>query len=434
MAKRIVVIGGGPAGIEAAKTTARLGGRVSLVCDQVWGKKMSESVLWSKMWMQGADEGTLSLDVKARLNLAEVAWQKQLERTLIDLGVEILSGRGVFQAENMVSIFDENGQVMDARSADAVIIATGGVPVFPPGFEPDGERVFAPHVIDQLDAPPKDMIVIGDGGPGIVYVDALSRLGVKVTWLGAGKRLFPTWPQSVGDYFYDVFKQRGVSMFLGQIASRMECDDTGVTVTMPDGETHRASTALVAIGYRPNLEALNLKAAGLEIDERGRVQVDNFGRTDNAHIYIAGEAVGFGTANTSMAQGRIAAMHAMGAKVEPFCLDHILVGFETQPNVVVVGRFDTADVSTMQVSYASGWKATEQGHPQGFVELGYDSQGRVVWGVAVGVQAGDVLAPVGVAIQMGATVDDLAGVYGMHPSLSEVVFEAARRVVPKRDG
>ena len=427
MAKRIVIIGGGPAGIEAAKTAARLGGQVTLICDGLWGNKMGQSVLWSKMWMQGADEGALTDEVKGRLENAEIEWQKQLEEDLINLGVEIVMGRGVFQDEKVVCVLDDAGQVMDTRSADAVIVATGAVPVFPSGFEPDGERVFAPHMMDQLDEPPKDMIVIGDGGPGLVYVDALNRLGVDVTWLGAGKRLFASWPVAVGEYFEREFKQRGMRIFLGQIAKQMERDPNGVTVVMPDGTKHRGSTALVAIGYRPNLGALNLDVAGLEVNDRGRVDVDGFGRTRVPHVYVAGEATGFGTANTSMAQGRIVAHDVMGIDVPPFQLDHIVVGFETHPHVAVVGRFDGADVSITHAPYASGWKAMERDESGGFVEIGYDAKRRVVWGVAVGTQAGEVLAPVAVAIRTGATVDELASVYGMHPSLSEVVFEAARR-------
>lgn len=428
MAKRIVIIGGGPAGIEAAKTAARLGGRVSLICDRLWGKKMGQSVLWSKMWMQGSDVGALTSEVKARLEGAETTWQKQLEKDLTDLGVEVLMGRGVFQSENVVGVLDDAGQVMDTRSADAVIVATGSEPIFPPGFEPDGERVFAPHMIDLLDEPPKDMIVIGDGGPGFVYVDALSRLGVKVTWLGGGKRVLGNWPASVGDVFARVFEQQGVTIALGQFAKCMERDDQGVAVVMPDETRHSASTALVAIGYRPSLGVLNLGAAGLVVSDRGRVAVDGFGRTGVSHVYVAGEATGFGSANTSMAQGRIAGCDVLGVDVPPFCMDHIVVGFETQPNVAAVGQFGMADVSVTRASYASGWKATECGEIEGFVEMAYDAQRRVIWGVVVGAQAGDVLAPVAVAIRTGATVDDLASVYGMHPSLSEVVFEAARQV------
>jgi len=427
MSKRIVIIGGGPAGIEAAKTGARLGGQVTLICDALWGNKMGQSVLWSKMWMQGADEGALTDEVKGRLDSAEMAWQKQLEKDLVDLGVEIMIGKGVFQSENVVGILDDSRQVRDTRSADAVIIATGSTPIFPLGFEPDGERVFAPHMIDQLETPPKDMIVVGDGGPGFVYADALNRLGVHVTWLGAGKRLFAGWPVSVGEFFEREFKQRGMHIFLGQIASRMERDKKGVTVVMPDGIQHCASTALVAIGLKPNLNALGLASAHLEINKRGRLKVDGFGRTDVSHIYVVGEATGFGTANTSMAQGRIAAQDALGINVSPLCLEHIVVGFETQPNVAAVGQFDVADVSVTRAPYASGWKATECDETEGFVEIAYDDQRRVVWGVVVGARAGDVLAPVAVAIRTDATIDELASVYGMHPSLSEVVFEAARR-------
>lgn len=427
MKRRIVIIGGGPAGIEAARTAARLGGQVVLVCDGLWGKKMGQDVLWSKMWMRGADAGAMTSDVVTRLEDTETVWQKQLEKELIELGVEIVMGRGAFQSEKMVDFLDDNGQVVDTQSADAVIVATGSVPVFPLGFEPDGERVFAPHLIDQLDAPPEDMIVIGDGGPGFVYVDALSRLGVKVTWLGGGKRLFANLPVSVGDFFERELTRRGVTFFGGQFAERMERNENGVTVVMPDDTNYRASTALVAIGYQPNLSALNLEAAGLKVNERGRIDVDGFGRTAVSHIYVTGEATGFGTANTSMAQGRIAAQDVLGIDVPPFQINHLVVGYETQPNLAAVGKFDLDDVFSTRASYASGWRATESNQTEGFVELFYDLERRIVGGVAVGAQAGDLLAPVGLAIRVGVIIDDLASVYNMHPSLSEVVFEAARR-------
>ena len=200
-----------------------------------------------------------------------------------------------------------------------------------------------------------------------------------------------------------------------------------MVVHLDDGHTLEADMAFVAIGRRPDWGRLNLSAAGIDPTD-GRVTVDAFGRCTNPAIYLVGDADGgLMHANKAMAQGRVAALHAMGLPVEPFNPDNVLLATYTEPQAAQVGQVEGLDVITRRVSYAGALKPNLTGETAGFVEISYRQEDRrLSGGLAVGPHAADVLAPVAVALQLKATIDQLAGIYVAHPTLSELVFQAAR--------
>jgi pyruvate/2-oxoglutarate dehydrogenase complex dihydrolipoamide dehydrogenase (E3) component len=192
-----------------------------------------------------------------------------------------------------------------------------------------------------------------------------------------------------------------------------------------------AEMAFVAIGRKPDLTRLNLEAAGLSVETGQAPEVGGFGQSSVPGLYFVGDAAGPPmVANRAMAQARIAGLHAAGAKPASYRPDTVIAAIYTEPQVAQVGRVEGEQVETVQAPFVVILKTHLLPEDDGFVELAYDGDRCVVGGLAVGPHAADVLAPIALAIQMNATLDDLASLYGAHPTVSELAFVAARAVKP----
>ncbi|CUS02292.2 putative Dihydrolipoyl dehydrogenase [Candidatus Promineifilum breve] len=443
MTKHIIVIGGGPGGIEAACTVAANGGRATIITDSSLGGRAGwDSLLPSKVWLTAADRlgeidaaRTLGLsatanavdtaDVLARLKAVEESWNSAQQAALEELGVEIITGVASFVGPQTVEVV--GGDVHAQHTADAIIVATGSVPWLPEGLKPDGRRVIVPRFISHLEQLPRRLVVIGGGPTGCEFAYLFNRLGVAVTWVVDYYGVLPNFHPDAGALLAESLRAQGVELLAERAASHIDRSESGVVVHLDDGHTLEADMAFVAIGRRPDWGRLNLSAAGIDPTD-GRVTVDAFGRCTNPAVYLVGDADGgLMHANKAMAQGRVAALHALGLPVEPFNPDNVLLATYTDPQAAQVGQVEGLDVITRRVSYNAALKPSLTGETAGFVEISYRQEdGRLSGGLAVGPHAADVLAPVAVALQLKATIDQLAGIYVAHPTLSELVFLAAR--------
>jgi pyruvate/2-oxoglutarate dehydrogenase complex dihydrolipoamide dehydrogenase (E3) component len=449
MSRYIVVIGGGPAGIEAARAAALAGGHVTLVSDgPVGGRAGWHSLLPSKVWLTAADtlgllseapslgvavDGTIQADPLAivdRIRAVKEAWTAQQAAGLKALGVELVSGVGSFEAADRVTVADGDGDVLTRLQADAVIVAAGSVPRFPPEMKPDGQRVLAPRFASRLDSLPPDIVVVGGGATGSEFTYLFNRLGVKVTWIVTEQGVLPMFAPSAGSFLAEALVRRGVRLVQGQMATRIEREPGGVTVITTDDARYSASTAFVAIGRLPDLSRLNLGAAGLRPGPGGGLQPDSFGRTAVPTIYAVGDASGMPMlANRATAQAWIAGRHAAGATTSPFRPETVIHAIYTEPQVAQVGVLDPngGAAEIVRLPFTSSLKAHLLPEGDGFIELAYNvSDRRVMGSVAVGPHAADVLASVALAIQMELSLDDLATMYAAHPTLSELAFMVAR--------
>jgi pyruvate/2-oxoglutarate dehydrogenase complex dihydrolipoamide dehydrogenase (E3) component len=449
MSRYIVVIGGGPAGIEAARAAAAAGGHVTLVSDEpVGGRAGWHSLLPSKVWLTAADtfgllteapslgiavDGTIRADPSAivdRIRAVKEAWAGQQVADLKALGVELVAGVGSFEAADRVAVADGDGDVLTRLQADAVIVAAGSVPRFPPEMKPDGQRILAPRFASHLASLPPDIVVVGGGATGSEFTYLFNRLGVKVTWIVAEQGVLPKFAPSAGPFLAEALVRRGVRLVQGQMAARIEREPDGVTLITTDGARYSASTAFVAIGRLPDLSRLNLGAAGLRPGPGGGLQPDSFGRTAVPTIYAVGDASGMPMlANRATAQAWIAGRHAAGATTSPFRPETVIHAIYTEPQVAQVGVLDAngAAVEIVRLPFTSSLKAHLLPEGDGFLELAYNvSDRRVMGSVAVGPHAADVLTPVALAIQMELSLDDLARMYAAHPTLSELAFMVAR--------
>jgi len=447
--KNIIVIGGGPAGIEAARTAASTGQKVIIVSDAPLGGRAGwHSLLPSKVWLTAADTlgllaGTYALglepvdsvinrqQVLARIKQVKEAWNQSQKAELAALDVEIVTGLASFVTEDSIDVHDPDGKLIQTLTADAFIVTTGSVPRFPPNLKPDGKRVIAPRFASHLKGLPKSMVVIGAGPTGCEFAYLFNRVGVDVTWIVDDLGVLPQMHPDAGKALGLALVRQGVRMVQGQFADRIERDDDGITAVLQDGSRYSAEMAFVAIGRMPDWGRLNLVAAGLQ-PENGHVAVDGYGRCQtNLKIYLAGDVDGgWMIANKAMAQARIAAKSAASVSTSPYNPNNIVLATYTEPQVAQVGEVRSGErVSHVRVPYSAVLKAHLLPEGEGFVELTYrESDRRLLGGLAVGTHAADLLTAVALAIHLKADIDALADIFPAHPTLGELVFMAARSV------
>ncbi len=445
MSKQIIIIGGGPAGIEAARAAATAGSEVTLVSEgPVGGRSGWHSLLPSKVWLSAADTAALLVEspftgsqaipspntILPHLQHIKQQWNTQQAADLDALGVNIVTGLASLATTNSVLVKDNEGQPITTLTGDAIILAPGSVPFFPPNLKPDGKKIIAPRFMSALKELPASVAVIGAGATGTEVVYLFNQLGVKVTWVVDKFGVLPASPSAAGELMADILVKRGVKLVRVERADHFEYEGDEVAVVMPDGTREKAAMVFVAIGRFPDLKRLNLDAAGLDVADRQFPGTDAFCQTSVSGIYAVGDAAGPPmVANRAMAMARVAGLHAAGADVAPFNPNAVIAAVYSEPQVAQVGIVASDDdaIQTTRVAYSAVMKAHLLSDREGFVELAYDQAGNVTGGVAVGPHAGDVLAPVALAIQVGASLNDLAAIFAAHPTLSELAFSAARQ-------
>ena len=434
MSKEILVIGGGPAGIEAAREAAKVGLRVTLVsAGPVGGRAGWHSLLPSKVWLAAAEEarqgGVASVAPGAildRLGQVKQAWNKAQQASLDQLGVKVKQGTAVFNNAGEVQVLDGDGKVIEQFSGLPVIVAGGSMPVFPPALKPDGRRVIAPRLLSRLAKLPRSILVIGAGATGCEAAFLFNALGVSVTWIVDQYGILPRFAPGIGDALGEALADQGVAIVGGEMVADLQRGEEEITAALHGGQSYSAEMAFVAIGRKPDLGSLNLGAAGIEVGKDGRIAVDEYGRTRNPLIYLIGDADGgVMTANKAQAQGRIAARHLAGMETAPFEANLVIQPVYTEPQVAQVG--DVSGEVKLRVPFAQSLKSYLLPEGQGFLQLYYDEEDLSILGAtAIGPHAADVLSSVLVAMKLGGTLDDLAQLYAAYPSLSELVFSAAR--------
>jgi pyruvate/2-oxoglutarate dehydrogenase complex dihydrolipoamide dehydrogenase (E3) component len=441
----IVILGGGPAGTQAALAAAGPNRHITLVSDgPPGGRAVWQTLLPSKLWLHAGETPSTAfedgnpqpLDLSALHTQYEQvagAWQRQILEELERAGVELRLGFGSFLSPREIQIRTPEGGYPDQISADVVIIASGSVPFVPPGLKPDGERIFSPNLVWKIPSVPRDLVVIGSGGPATEYVDAFSRLGVKIKWITGPVGVLSAYPPDAGRFIAEVMTRRGVEIITGKLARQIDQTEEGVAVVTADGGRHKAEMAFVAIGLRPDLERLNLPAAGLKPGSSGGLGIDTYGRTAVPHIYLVGDAASPLSANVSIAQGRMAGWHAAGVPVEPLRLEHAVMAIYTNPQVAMVGRMSdrSEQLHRVRVPFSACLRAhLPNNHAiledAGFLEITYDPTRRVIGALAVCPEAAEILTPLAVAIRAEMTIDELASVYPAHPTFSELGILAAR--------
>jgi pyruvate/2-oxoglutarate dehydrogenase complex dihydrolipoamide dehydrogenase (E3) component len=453
---KIVVIGGGPAGVVAACEAARTGAAVTLVHDTpVGGRAVHASMLPSKVFLHAADarraRGTSGLasdeelaGIRAEIERVATERAARMRSALEGAGVRSVGGVARFASARGVSVASE-GKPAREHPFDRAIIAAGSVPRFPAGFlgdraMPDGTHVLAPRFVRALGALPKTMLVIGGGVTGAEYAHAFMSLGVEVTWILDELGILPRFDRDLSDSFGDVIMERGVKIVHGKrVLSVVHDPQQGVLAKLDGGRTYAAERAFVAIGRGADTSRLGLAEVGVEMRADGSIVVDGFGRSSAAGIYAAGDAIGgVATQNRSEASAWIAARHATGQPVEARRDETFVEAVYTSPEIARVGlspretaaRGAPFDLRTLD--FGASLRGVLDGvgrdlHARGVIRVACEPDGgRLLGATAIGPRAAEALAPIAVALRFGATANDLASVFLASPTTGEVATAALR--------
>jgi pyruvate/2-oxoglutarate dehydrogenase complex dihydrolipoamide dehydrogenase (E3) component len=452
MPLRFVIIGGGPAGTQAATTAARLGAQVTLVerdlvggAAHLWDCVPSKAMIATGDALDQIEESasmglvsampTLDTELlRNRINGITERLERQATELLVSQGVEIVRGTGRLVDDHRVVADTAEGE--RTFEADAVMVSTGSRPRLPEWAKVDGERVLTTRDAYPPPVLPQHLVVVGSGVTGVEFVHLFTSLGSTVTLVVSRNQVLPGKDPEVAAVLEDDFVRRGVQLLKGARASGIDVSDDGVVVRCDDGRSVSASHALLAIGSIPNTESLGLDAAGVEMDGAWIRSVDHHMRTNVPHIYVAGDVSGkLPLSSVATMQGRKIAEHVMGLhKVGHRHLDYekAASAIFTDPEIADVGLAEAdafaegRKVRVTKVPFASTAKALINGDPRGFVKIISDPYtGVVLGGSIVGRHAAELISVLAVAVTNGLTVSDIAESIFVHPSLAEALTDAA---------
>jgi dihydrolipoamide dehydrogenase len=450
----VILIGAGPGGYVCAIRAAQLGLKVACVekratlggtCLNV-GCIPSKALLQSsehfeeanhKLAEHGVNVGQVSLDLgrmQARKGEVVGANVKGVEFLFKKNKVTWLKGEGKITAPGTVQV---DGQDYAAKN---IVIATGGDVIPLPGVAIDEKRIVSSTGALELDSVPKHLVVIGGGYIGLELGSVWHRLGAEVTVVEYLDRLVPAMDTEVGKAFERILGKQGLRFRLKTKVTGATVDDTGVDLTVEPAaggaaETLRADVVLVAIGRRPYVESLGLEAVGVALDERGRVKTDEHFATSVPGIWAIGDVIaGPMLAHKAEEEGVALAEQLAGQK--PHVNYNVIPGVVyTWPEVASVGETEEQlrargqGYKVGKFPFTANGRARAMGDMDGFVKiLADDKSDRVLGAHILGPDAGTLIAEIALAMEFGASAEDVARTCHAHPSLNEAVKEAALAV------
>lgn len=456
----LLVIGAGPGGYVAAIRAGQLGLDVTLVeKDAYGGVCLNRGCIPSKALLSSTDIAHTAATAEAMGITADptvdvgtmIDWKDdvvaQLTRGVEQLckgnGVNLVEGRAEFAGEHSARVVHGGeGQGAETIEFEHAIIATGSRPIEIPGFEFDADPVIDSTQALSLRELPDRLLVVGAGYIGLELSTVFAKLDVDITVVEMLDSVLPGYADDLAGPVRNRAEDLGVEFHLGQSASEWRETDNGIVVVTEDdvGETSEFETdrVLVAVGREPVTGTVNLEAAGLEPGERGFIETDDQARTGQEHIFAVGDVAGEPMlAHKGAAEGEVAAAVIAG---EPAGLDYqaIPAAVFTDPEIGTVGltreEAENAgfDPAVGEFPFQASGRALTTGDTDGFVRLVADSEsGFVLGGQVVGSEASELIAEIGLAVEMGATLEDIAATIHTHPTLSEAVMEAAMNALDR---
>jgi len=453
MAVRLVILGGGPAGNQAATNAARLGARVTLVerdvvggAAHLWDCIPSKAMIATGAAMSFVEraggmglthlEADLDVDgLKQRITGIEDRLRGAVEGLLVDQGVRLLRGTGRLTGPKSVAADTADG--VTELEADAILVATGSRPRIPEWCQPDGDRILTTRQAYPPPAMPEHLVVIGSGVTGVEFVHMFASFGSAVTLVVSRQQVLPQKDPEVAAALEDEFLRRGVRLLIGARAVGIYREDPGgIAVRCDDGRVVRGSHALLAIGSVPNSDGLGLEEAGVEVDSRGYVPVNQHCQSNLPHVYAAGDVSGrLPLSSVAAMQGRKIADHVMGLQAR----DHRHLDYDkapqaifTEPEIAEVGIAEAEGFATgrkirvTKVPFSANAKALINDETRGFVKILSDpATGVVLGGSIVGRHAAELISVIALAVNCNLRVTDVVDCLLVHPSLAEVLSEAA---------
>jgi NAD(P)H dehydrogenase (quinone) len=457
MALRFVIIGGGPAGNQAATHAARLGAEVVMVeRDVVGGAAHLWDCIPSKTMIatggavsfakriegMGLDSVTPELDpesLRTRIDAIVDRLQTSVTGQLSSQGIRMIKGTATITGAHQVTVTSgasgTTGAKTEVLEADSILVSTGTRPRIPDWCVPDGERILTTRECYPPKEIPKHICVIGSGVTGVEFVHMFSSLGSKVTLVVSRQQVLPQKDPEVAAVLEDDFLRRGVKLLKGARAENIVREGEEVVVSCDDGRVVRASHAVLAIGSIPNTDGLGLEQIGVKLDG-GYVNINHHCQSNVSHVYAAGDVSGkLPLSSVASMQGREVARHVMGQHT----LEHRHLDYDkaasaifTEPEIADVGLAEAEafalgrKIRVTKVPFSASAKALINNDSRGFIKIVSDPlTGVVLGGSIVGRHAAELISVIALAVTAGLKVSDIAESMLVHPALSEALAEAA---------
>ncbi|MGB3304199.1 NAD(P)H-quinone dehydrogenase [Gordonia sp. (in: high G+C Gram-positive bacteria)] len=463
---KIVIIGGGPAGYEAALAGVAYGADITIIdSDGIGGACVLWDCVPSKTFIASTgirtdvrraaglgvnisvDQAMVTLpDVHQRVKDLAFAQSADIRSRLFSEGVKIVSGTarlgdsspGIGSHQVVATLADGSEQTFES---DVVLIATGASPRILDTAQPDGERILNWRQLYDLAELPEHLVIVGSGVTGAEFAHAYTELGVKVTLVSSRDRVLPHEDEDAARVLEEAFAERGVTLIKYARADRVTRDETSATVHLVDGKQVTGTHVLMTVGSVPNTDSLNLAGAGVEVDRSGFITVDRVSRTSVPGVYAAGDCTGvLPLASVAAMQGRLAIYHALGEGVSPIRLKTVASAIFTRPEIANVGVSQKAidggeyPARTVMLPLSTNPRAKMSGLRRGFVKIFCrPATGVVIGGVVVAPNASELILPLAIAVENKLQVSEIANTFSVYPSLSGSITEAARQLVRHDD-
>jgi dihydrolipoamide dehydrogenase len=446
VSQRVVVLGGGPAGDVAALRGAQRGAEVTLVeRAELGGTCLNWGCIPTKSLLATADllrrirrAGDLGLQVgEVRVDFARMMARKEEVVAAMRNGVEaackrrrvrVLRGQGVVE-DGAVRVGDERLEY------DHLILCVGTEPTGLRGLDMEHPRVVTSNGVLRLERLPRRLLVIGGGVIGCEFASFFAPLGVRVDVVEVLPEVLAGVDPRVVREFRRLVEREGITFHTGRRVDSVEYRDDSVTATLDDGSAIDSDLVLVSVGRTPQTAGIGLEQAGVRLTEAGHVEVDEYLRTANPRIWGAGDCIGgLQLAHLGSAEGARAVENALGVGVRPIDRTAVPSCIYTHPEIAMVGlNAETAKlaghrVTVGQARFLGNGKALGEGEPDGLAQICCDADTGLILGATVmGVHAVELITEVSVAISDGLTVDELGDIIHPHPTVSEVIMDAAEQ-------
>jgi dihydrolipoamide dehydrogenase len=444
----VAVLGGGFGGYSAAIRASQLGKKAAVVeADKLGGtclhtgciptKALLEtSGLYHKVHDRGQEFGIVAPEssfdyerIAARRDGVVNQLWKGVQGLMRKNRIEVFEGKGALEGEGRLRVGETEIQ------AHAIIVATGAQPRSLPGIEFDGERIINSDHATLSGSLPGSVVIIGAGAVGVEFATFYRQMGSTVTLLEALDRLVPLEDEEVSGVLLQAFKKAGIDCRVGVRVTGARAGEDGVTVEMEDGSV-QAEKLLVAVGRGPRSEDLGLDKAGVEVDQRGFVKVDEWMRTSATGVWAIGDVVGgYQLAHAAVHEGLIAAEDIAGHRVQPRNEDLVTRCTYSTPEVASVGLTEAQardrghDVKVGKFPLVANGRAIIHGETQGFFKMVADAgTGQLLGAHLVGVQATELIGEPALARLFEGDAWELGRNVHPHPTLSEALGEAAMAV------
>lgn len=447
----IVVVGAGPGGYVAAIRAAQMGAKAAVIEKKKvggtclnWGCIPTKALYYSSLTLSaarkaadfGVNVGDITFDLTKAVERKDEVVKKLVggvEQLLKGNGVELIRGDGFIESAGKVRVTKFDGTV-ETIGAKAIIVATGSEPAMIPAFNIDGKNVLTSTEMLSLRKVPESLLVIGGGVMGCEFATIFSTFGSKVMIVELLPTILSTEDKMVSRVIMKRFKETGVNVLTEVSVDRVVVEERGVKTVLKDGREFLTEKVLVSIGRSFNSSGVGLEGAGVNLD-RGKVVVNEQMETNVKGIYAIGDVTGkMLLAHVASVQGGVAVNNALGKNA---AMDYSAVpaGIFTDPEIASVGlrEKDAAekgmDVAVGRFPYAASGKALGMGESEGFAQIIAEKGTDKVLGCSiVGAHATDLLGEVTLAVKSGARVKDITETIHAHPTLPEIILEAAEDV------